>query len=385
MKLLRVSNESFPPGLVRFAGVSIAVVWATACGSEPAHDLDAVPTVDAVRTVRAGSFGTAIGLARTSDGVLHLLQGEAPAVTRIAPDGSIVDAAGEWGVVSGEYQSPVAIGARADSVWVADRGTGRVTVYYDGAFVRTDRMVAGGMRYAVPLSQGAMLGRLVDTGHDGPESGPFSRVDHLVRVDDGSEVDTLAVLTTASTTTIRWFRPGRGGAVMSVGPTDFPLYDVDERTGDLWIVERPFPRRSEARTRLTRISSYGDTLATVWLRKEALPIPDTETAARLSERRAQLLPTLSWGEIEGFMPRPSWRAPASGFVVGSDGWMWLGLEEVPDDARRTWVLLDPSGAPRLRTRLPANFVGRAADRATLAGIVRDDGDRAWVESYRIEG
>lgn len=385
MKLLRVSKSAPRVAPVRCAAVAFSLVAATACGSEPAHDLDAVPFVDAVRTVRTGSFGTTIGLARTSDGVLHLLQGEAPAVTRIAPDGSIVDAAGEWGLAAGEYQNPVAIGARADSVWIVDRGTGRQTVYFDGALVRSDRLAMGESRHAVPLPQGAALGRLVDTGHDAPEAGPSSRVDHLVRLDDGTVVDTLAVLTTSSITTIRVFGSDRGGAVLSVGPSDFPLHAVDEGSGDLWVVERPFPRRSEARARLSRISPTGDTLASVWLRKSALPIPDAETAARLSERRAQLLPTLPWAEVEGFMPRPGYRAPASDFVVGSDGWMWLALEEVPGDAQRTWVLLDPAGTPRVRTRLPANFAGHAADGESIAGIVRDDGDGRWVESYRIEG
>ncbi|MEQ9569874.1 MAG: hypothetical protein RLN75_06760 [Longimicrobiales bacterium] len=391
---LRPSKFLLRGGEARLFALLGALAATAACTAEPAHDLDAVPFVEAVRTIHTGSFdegetafATVIGLARTSDGVLHLLQGQAPAVTRIAADGSILDSTGEWGLGPGEYQSPIAIGARGDSVWIVDRGTGRETVYFDGDFVRTARMEAGGVgfRYFTPLPDGGTLGRLVDTGHDGRESGAFSRVDHLVRVDgDGNVADTLAVLTTESTTTVRIFR-AEGGAVMTVGPSDFPHDQVDERNGDLWIVERPFPRRSEARVRLVRISPLGDTLAVVRLRKQALPIPDSETAARLSERRAQLLPRLPWDEVEPYVPRPAYRAPTSDFVVGADGWMWLALEARPEATDRVWVMLDPDGAPRYRTRLPAGFAGHAADRRSIVGVYRDALDVPAVETYRVEG
>jgi hypothetical protein len=139
--------------------------------------------------------------------------------------------------------------------------------------------------------------------------------------------------------------------------------------------------------RLTVIGEKGDTLVNRLYPYTPIRItPQARDSVR--ERTQGKVGTLTEEEVRNRIAEqiPPFYPPVSGLVIGRDNTIWVQLRTAPSVKSgdlRTWLVLDPAGAPIGSVSLPHDFVVEVASRERLWGFERQLGQPPVIARYRI--
>lgn len=131
------------------------------------------------------------------------------------------------------------------------------------------------------------------------------------------------------------------------------------------------------------LSPTGDTLMQRTLEFENLPV--TEAAADSQAARLAAIMASRPQHIRDAMPKlpaaSTW-PPVRSLVLGTDGTVWLEIEELTPAHR--WQMLSTKGEVIGSVDLPANFALRVASRTIIWGLETDEDDLESVVAYRVD-
>jgi hypothetical protein len=139
--------------------------------------------------------------------------------------------------------------------------------------------------------------------------------------------------------------------------------------------------------RVTVIGEKGDTIVNRLY--PYTPIKVTQQARdSIRERTQGKVGTLSEDEVRNLVAEhiPPFYPPVTGLVIGQDYSVWLQLRTAASAKSgdiRTWLVLDPTGAPIGSVGLPHDYIVEVATRERLWGFERKLGSPPVIVRYRI--
>jgi hypothetical protein len=374
-----------------FAVLAGAVV-ACSGASSGQSDLDTLTDRVAVPTFQVGAVDdpafafTRIGGVRAGpDGNVYVLEPAEGRIAVIDPAGDLVGRIGRRGQGPGEFLGPASLGWHADTLWVLDVGTRRVTWLFHGGLVRTlpyGSLNPGEGRTlstVVPLADGSLLG--VASRAPAVARAASNHDVALVRVGpEGGQVTTLGTLRES------WPLWLYIGNTTTAAPFhDFPLLGLDPDRERVLVVDRPFPEETRGGLRITALTPVGDTLFALQYDVAARPLTDADWEARLRWREeANPNSVIDRGTLEHAARRPAAHAPASAVVPTSDGGFWLAREDVEGSPTREWVAFDATGHPRYRVQFPRGFRVHDARGDHVWGVDTGEFSVPLVTGYTLE-
>lgn len=368
-----------------------------ACAGETASD--ALPVWTLEEDLRIGSLdeaATSLTMVTSievgPDGRVYVAQPLDRQIRVFDANGAPAGVIGRPGEGPGEFQSVMALGWRADSLWVAD-GQARRTSFFDpeGAFLGdvTWLNVKTPREELLP----AVPGILLDDGtailqfrsfSDAVTSGavkarPWVRVDRR-----GEMLDSVwDAPVGGNQLTIAY----EGGALFTVQPWRTDPFLVPAGSGDPLYIVDPMSGAG-AFVRATRIDTHGDT---AWVRdvpSTAIPI----TAERRDSARDTLVARLesfrerrgaSVGELRGWVDEamriPPVVPPVVRGTVASDGALWLERADRPG----TWTVVNGDGDVLADVRVPDGVRLLRVDGDAVYGTVTDEFDVPYVVRLHI--
>jgi hypothetical protein len=397
----------------RLAAGMLALGLVAGCGGDGrvqelppgAFDADALPELAFVEELRIGSVDdpdagfSRIGAVTTlPDGRVLVLEALDRQVRIYGAEGRLERTIGRAGDGPGEFQGPLRFGMLADTLWVADLGSGRITLLdLEGRVLETLR--------ADPVP--------VDVGIDGIRGLAHParlRPDGLVETDwrmtAGNDVEADSIFwpellldrAGAVVDTLRMNRhPWPPTPMARIGTFSFglspPLPDGPLHAAlgeDRFTLERPAATApGEAAFTLVREGPAGDTLLQRAFTYRPRPVPPEWREERIAEltalnARAPDGPPADAIEraVREGLPFPDHIPPVVELHVGEEGHAWLRREDVGDTHHR-WVVVRPDGTPLGVVRIPRG-ARIAASRGDLAWIVdRDAFEVPWLVRIRV--
>lgn len=378
----------------------------TDTGSTPDPFADNLWTLSE-REIRVGSaddpdyaFGPIVDLVPGPDGLLYTMHWGEGTIRRWAPDGTPAGTVGRKGEGPGEFESPLGMGFFGDSLWVWDIDAYRVS-YFDleGAFlgsVSPKVDIGGSMEESPPrpdrpLRDGTFIG-VSPAWSDGIARGTLTETPYVHMDADGNRLARI------------WTRPreprdvfaildddGFGGSYSSQPFGD----DVRASTADeglLVLDRRAWTGEGKASVKLTKIGLDGDTLLTVAIPYDPVPLTaeryDSAVAAKVDEWRDRSGPlTADESDIREAMYRPEHLPAVRGVMQAQDGTIWLRRfdpveSEDGELMSESWVL-DAEGVPLARALTPASVGMFLVDGDTVWGIEHDELGVQYIVRYRL--
>ncbi len=344
------------------------------------------------------AFSRVSGVTMDRDGRIYVLQSTEREVTVLNPNGTLYQRIGRRGQGPGEFEGPNALGWRGDTLWVTDIAQQRVSWFYQGQHLRTNRFVP------VRLERSAMPGAQIATQLPMADGSYFTIMSWRFERPAGSPENYLPIIrTTADARTetvvarLQESFPFRliieipnGRSYGSPLFSDFPLQTTSTSGERYAIVDRPFAKGPQVRIRLTVLEASGDTAYSRVYMVDTEPLTDQQWNARLQEAIARVnrpdRPAPGWGlrELEKASRRPSHWPAATGVILGSDLSVWIGLADLPWRADRDWAVLDSQGTPLFKVSLPRGFYPSTASSANMVcGVWNDELNVPHVQLYRL--
>jgi hypothetical protein len=374
-------------------------------GRTGAIDVDDLPTLVLVEEARIGSLhDSEAGLSRvggllvTEDERLFVLEAQEQHVRVYTPDGHLERRIGRRGEGPGEFRGPLNFGLLADTLWVADLGLERFTLFtLDGDLIATLRaepvpvdVGIEGLRGAAQpwkLRGDGLVGTTMTMrSTPGLEADSVSQPELLLDR-QGNVVDTLRIHTSA-------WPPTR---VASVDGTTIPLPRIlpDDPlhatvSSDRIVLERPVASSPEEGVfTLTRTAHGGDTVSRNRFGYRPVPVAEEWREERIRAsvgsavaRPTQPDPAAVERTVREALEFPPYHPPVNALQAGADGTLWLQRAD-PGEDRACWVVVRPDGTARGTAFLPGNArIGwNAGD--LLWTIEPDEFNVPWLVRYRV--
>lgn len=398
--------KRFRSGLHSAAACLVLVPLASACSDGVAADgyMDDLPALEMIEDLRIGSvddpdigFSQIGGVAAGEDGLLYVLERVEKEVRVYDDDGTLVRRFGRGGSGPGEFEFPAALGVVGDTVWVTDIRLQRLNLFSaDGSFINSYSPAPVALELAPGINISLRPGMLASDGTlvsmwsvAVPSDPPTDTVQiPTVRMDTaGAVLDTIRLEQWAfqqrRTVTIA----GRARMVPAA-PSTFPLH-ADAPGGGTFVVERPLAADSETGAfSVHRIDAAGDTVYQRSYRYRPLPwndaAIDSVVARHVSAMRMDADAGAAAAETRKAIAMPAFQPGVSTARAGSDGSLWIQMQDAASDRAR-WILLDGEGVARGALVLSR----RATLRPVTADMIwvqePDDMDVPWLVRYRIAG
>ena len=308
--------------------------------------------------------------------------------------GEFVRELGREGEGPRELLMPSDMGWHGSRLWVANWGSNRFTLFD----VETGDAETIPFRPDIPRTlydSDQAPGAVLSNGHlvGSPKlsatavtAGFVSADVRIVTDTTGSVRDTLAVLSIAGQ--MGEITAGLGGSARSYRlhtlPEDDMIAFAPDGSGAVLVSRTSWAGSGPAAFGVTSVDPRGDTLFHRSIPYEPRRVPDgffdDEIAESLeyghiADQRAYA------GALREFLEQREYFPPVTRLVAGSDGTTWLAGPDV--DGERSWLVLDASGSPIGRVRLPARSSVSSADASECWVVERDALDIPYVVRYEI--
>lgn len=334
------------------------------------------------------------------DGRIYVLDRApgSPLIKVFSADGQFVRTIGSNGRGPGEYTSISAFGLHADTVWVSDSGTGRVTFYRtSGELIESFRFGAEDPEDPTRVSHVpvAILSpdRFMVVSPPGPDIrsmdvGPVTfRQARLLTDRRGAVLDTLLVVDVPYPAIVTGAR-GRGIFILQQAFRDEPIVVWSTRHGHVREVQRrTAPSSGEGEFRVSIRTRTGDTLSARTFRYRPLPVPPGVRDSILNTARARLrtAPAHMASVVLPHIRVPDYQPPVTGVSEAEDGTYWVTREEIAAGPRQLLVLNEllepvatvalPPGARRATGPITSRYIWF---------LELDELDVPYLVRYRIE-
>lgn len=358
-------------------------------------------------------------IAVSTDGEAWVLASRLYRVLAFSEEGELLGTVGRQGQGPGEFRSPQRIGLAGDTLWIADSGNDRVSLYD-----RRELSVLGSL--SPPASLGSKLGRRVPLGlfRDGDPLYLISRneprseetvrgfdVRYVRLTNAGSSapgVDTILHHRTRCERLALGFG-GDGTAFLDNHLCDDDVVAGDGRHDRLFVIDRPFPATSDSGS--YRVRAVGRTGERLWsARIPFRPVPMTDELWTYWMDELDGLFTRLIGELNAFPSKraalealreavgaaPEYLPPVpllnagpygrSEAFVASNGWIWIQRwTEVGELGRgyRAWDVVGPGGEWLARVEAPEPVTLHDATATHAWGVQRGELDVPRVLRLRI--
>jgi hypothetical protein len=300
-------------------------------------------------------------------------------------DGRFVRTIGRSGGGPGEFELMHAAGMLGDTIWVADVGLRRATLF-DGAgkVLQTVRFAAGGGGVG---KSNVVEGLFADGSAWGyPDYNPAMLGDsqppaYLRLTRDARREDALAIVSTART----WFVV-RDGATFTPVPQNFsdaPMVVGAPMLSRLYVIDRTVA--SSPRTGTIKVRALRSSGAEAWARSYEYRPRELERRAADSVLAARQRSLQRNGgtpdEVKRLLFLPEYRPPVSGAFVATDGTLWL-RREAGGKQTEYWIIA-PDGTLTGRATVPSRTTLMAATGDWVWGTELDDDDVPAIVRYRV--
>jgi hypothetical protein len=296
---------------------------------------------------------------------------------------------------------PSLFGVAGDTVWVNDRGLGRMTL-----FTRLGEVLAtaSGTEFQVSIPDASLILRPYRMRPDGyletsisssyilgpPPPSPVLVPTLLVDL-GGHIVDTLRVDTLSSSELF----PQRDDRVRFEGLAVVPPWsDADgplsfaTLNAEVTVVRRRAGTGDPSVFTVTRISASGDTVHHLRFGYRPRPYAGAVLDSLVAERTRPYEDRVS--DLEGFKAfllaetqLPAFQSPVASAQLGADESVWLRRED--ERREQIWIVIDPAGVPRGRLRLPRGSAIQWSTAGEAWIVERDELDVEWLAHYTIRG
>ncbi len=269
---------------------------------------------------------------------------------------------GRRGEGPGEFVRPIALGWKADTLWVGDPSLRRISLFQqDGAFVRS---VRGSAPMAALLADGSLL-TLSAPQWDGPR--------YLLRDPPGGrERDTLTHLGAASTARI----PVGAGAIVAPQPFgNRGFWHVSSDGTAVYVVRNSTGESGEHGFHIARFAPTGELVYARDYNYDPLPLTDRVFDMVVSDfltgiegfRRGGVNPPpVDERVIRKALARPRFLPPVTRVLPSRDGSLWIRREE-GEAASTKWDVIGQDGEVTGSVSLPRDL-----------DVRRIEGRRLWV-------
>ena len=325
------------------------------------------------------------------DGTIFSLHPDEGVIRRWGAEGTPAGTVGQTGDGPGELRHPQSMGWRADTLWVMEAGTFRVSFFDSrGRFIRDDAPRielgsggTGGRRGRRPwpvalLEDGSLYGVTPALSQE-VATGVLTEIAHVRMGPEPGVSDTLALLPTG-VESVLGIVVGQGGAFLPQPFADGILTTMAKDGSALVVVERTAAAGPDARYVVTRIELDGDTAYSRPFAYDPVPIPEQRldsTVEALSSdlydrvgERMDLSPDGFAERVRNALHTPRYHPPVRNVFSGRDETTWLGVG-LPGPDGNTWRVLGGAGDPIGTVVLPRGLRVMAGSRDAVWGIERD--------------
>ena len=407
-------NPGQPTALASLQHTSLLAAWGLVAFLGPGCSADRTPTptplqwsltpeqVYATAGPRDSLLAEVSLIAISPSGEAYIMDGLPPRVFVYDESGRLRHRFGRQGEGPGEFQSPEEMGFLADTLWVADRGLMRITLFDpSGAVIETILLgVDEGASNVVPstlLSDGSALGSMF-------ESPPARKIDWsalrsaVVRVSRGGVVaDTLELLRVGPLwieseagsyymyqplNDSPWWVPVPGGEGIVVVDGPAASRDTDTTVDVLWIgVGGARLRRTIPYQPVPVPASFRDSIREEGISKIAgargySAATGEPVASGSSRSDAEKL-------IDEQLFQPRFFPPVTGILVGRDGTVWLRREETTEGDMK-WEAVNREGTEWGSVPVPRNLRLVAVEGDRVWGVLTDEIGDFQLVRYRVE-
>ncbi|MGH7469692.1 MAG: 6-bladed beta-propeller [Longimicrobiales bacterium] len=390
--------------------LAIVACMVAGCGQEPgmdagAVDIDILPQWTLIKEQRIGrlndpdsGFTRVSAVAEGASGKLYVLDAEERQVRVFDPDGKMIRAMGRAGSGPGEFDLPVDLELKGDTLCVTDIGERKLTLF------RTDGTLLGVVpargvqikvgKPAVPITIAPRRLR-----SDGRFDSAFRIASRRVAVPDSLLVPELLFDSRGEVTdTVGWrmFYPDvwpqvalQAGTVFLTNIPDRgrPLYAADDRRRI--IVERK-PALDGSPYYVRLILQDGDSSEHRFYYRPHRAIEKQKVVSEIVESSGLLSRGMSGSEarqtVERLVAVPEYQPPITRVLMGADQSIWLHRETWRSGDTETferWIVLDSEARPLAQLVLPPKTRLRWASRSHIWVVEGDDLGIPWVVRYRL--
>ena len=329
-------------------------------------------------------FGPITSMSPGPDGLLYTMHRFESSIRRWTQDGTPASSVGREGDGPGEFERPTQMGFFGDSLWVWDMNAYRVS-YFDleGEFlgsVSPEVDFGGAGEYPArpgrPLRDGTFIGR-TPAWTEGIARGTLTERTYVHMDADGNHLARI------------WAMPYKARDVFAILDDDgvggtFSAQPFGDRysfvPGEDWMLvleRRAWTGEGEAVFRVTKIGLDGDTVFTVAMPYDPVPLSSERFDSAVAARAESHLYSASEAKIRDAMYRPSYLPAVRSIRQASDGTIWLWrwddpVETEDGESMAEWWILDSEGAPLARALTPAGVWIMVINEGTVWGIERDE-------------
>lgn len=314
------------------------------------------------------SFVRLVDVAHGPNGTIYIAQQNTPHIVALGVESSRAWTFGQSGKGPGDFQAPASLGFVADTLWVADFGARRLTMFDDRhkatrivtasdhgisryfSGIRPVGFFADGKVLAVPVLNRAFISSGVVT------SMPLYRLNS-----SGEVIDTLASVRIGNDLRVLYHPAGRGaGAAMFVQQlSDDPLWRLAGDGSGVFLLTRTIESGRRVHTfTITKVSAEGDTIFKKAFNYPALRVSERLADSLIQDAATTLLKSKFRSDLKDakrdvrrafFLPE-TFPAVLS-MTAGTDGRLWVELAS-NDPRRRDWLALSGKGEVLGLIKLP---------------------------------
>lgn len=376
--------------LARRALVSLAAALVAGCArgeraEEPAASrwrVDALPAVEIGRGEGEDALFRVTSAARLPDGRIAVANAGTQQVRLFGPDGEHVASLGRRGGGPGEFQIPLWVGSRGDSILVWDAMLERLTVFDGtGKLARTAQFPSVGGSFPSVVGTYPDGSLLLESGTEeaaaAREQGAWRGTTRLVRASaDGRLLDTLATVPSQE----RYSYRGGDGAGQVVEDLPFGRRTV------MAISARGIVLGTGEEYRIQLIDTAGrthDLLRAEWTPRPVSPADVDEYWARMVTIGGRA----SAGEAQAQrsrVPYPRTLPPYDALLVDAAGALWIKDSQPPRgwDDPDLWRVYSADGDPLASIELPPRVRPQGIGHDWILCIALDAAQREVVRLYR---
>ena len=378
------SSDRHVGGLVVWdsAGVEIAESEQVAWDDASAWELSPEPLLQIGRTEGDSLylFYGIVGVHRLSTGRIAVANAGTNEIRFYDANGQFVNTVGGRGDGPSEYRAMGRLDVVADSLFVSDYGTLRVSVLApDGAFVRSVNLSAIGL--VLPRTLGIFADRSMLVWADAAEDLEFvAGVNYTntwyYRVEPtGTSVDSMGQFFSDE----HYVEPRDGGGYSSIG---MPF----GRRAVTVVAGNTFYYADGSNVSITEYSQRGVPLRIVRYPAASAPVTSADLSRVLEPYLSRFDENVQRRLRNTYraMPMPSTMPAVSSLLVGSEGDLWVGQYQSGFDfSPRCWWIFAAEGQLLGSKCVPEGFTPHQIGADFVLGVWRDEDDVEHVRSYGL--